>query len=164
MNKLISFGFRAVFTCIVAGAVALWTGAANAFTELFPANTACEFPLLADIDQSDSHTKEITFNNGRIFVFGTGPALTFINVDTGASLSLKGNGFTNSITTAPDGTQTWVLTGHNVVSFFPTDNPHGPSTVLYIGRIVFTVDTAGNFNLQGVPTGNNQLDICAALS
>jgi hypothetical protein len=54
------------------------------------------------------------------------------------------------------------LTGHNVLFLFPTDVPAGPSTTLYVGRVVFHVDTEGVFTLQS--TNGTATDICAALS
>jgi hypothetical protein len=52
--------------------------------------------------------------------------------------------------------------GYNVIILFPTDFPAGPSTTLYVGRVVYTVDAAGVFRIQthSGPT----TDICAALS
>jgi len=41
------------------------------------------------------------------------------------------------------------------------DVPAGPSTTLYVGRVVFTVDTSGVFTLQSV--SGKSTDICAAL-
>jgi hypothetical protein len=61
-----------------------------------------------------------------------------------------------------DGSQTWMMMGHNVLILFPTDVPAGPSTTLYVGRIVFTVDISGVYTLQS--TNGTSVDICAALS
>ena len=61
-----------------------------------------------------------------------------------------------------DGSQTVTLSGHNVLFLFPTDVPAGPSTTLYVGRVVFTVDVNGVFTL--VSTAGTATDICAALS
>ena len=66
-------------------------------------------------------------------------------------LSIKTNGSVMSIRYNADGSAVVTNTGTNVVIFFPTDNP-GPSTKLYVGRLVYSVDTGGNFTL-----------ICAAL-
>ena len=38
-----------------------------------------------------------------------------------------------------------MTTGHNVLILFPTDVPAGPSTTLYVGRVVVTVDSDGVF-------------------
>jgi hypothetical protein len=140
--------------------LAFWAGAASAFTVDFPAGLACEFHLQVDASGSNFHMKE--FKNGRILSAGTGFALTFTNVDTDDTLSLKSNGFAQQITNNPDGTQTVVSMGHNVIFLFPTDTPPGPSTTLYVGRVVYTVDSFGNFDVQ--EASGNTADICAALS
>ena len=61
-----------------------------------------------------------------------------------------------------DGSQRVTLTGHNVLILFPSDVPAGPSTTLYVGRVVFTVDVNGIFTL--VSTSGTSTDLCAALS
>jgi len=161
MTKVISLRLRAVAACVVTGVLALASSTmAAAFTIVFPAGYACEFALGVDISGGNSHMKE--FKNGRIIIAGTGSALTFTNLATTDTFSLNSNGFSEHLTTNPDGTQTVVTTGHNVIILFPTDTPPGPSTTLYVGRVVYTVDTLGNYYLQG-SSGNNA-DICAALS
>ena len=46
---------------------------------------------------------------------------------------------------------------------FPTDIPAGPSTTLYVGRVVFDVNPAtGVFTLK--ETRGRATDLCAALS
>ena len=86
----------------------------------------------------------------------------FTNLGTGDTLSLKANGSVEKIALHPDGTQTWMTMGHNVLILFPSDVPAGPSTTLYMGRVVFTVDTSGVFTLRS--TSGKSMDICAALS
>lgn len=61
-----------------------------------------------------------------------------------------------------DGSQTVTLTGHNILILFPTDVPAGPSTTLYVGRVVFTVDANGVTTLKS--TSGTATDICAAVS
>jgi hypothetical protein len=48
-----------------------------------------------------------------------------------------------------------------VLILFPTDVPAGPSTTLYVGRVVFTV-VGDVFTLRS--TSGTATDICAALS
>ena len=60
------------------------------------------------------------------------------------------------------GSQTVTLTGNNVLIMFPSDVPAGPSTTLYVGRVVYTVDAGGVFTL--VSTSGRATDLCAALS
>jgi len=61
-----------------------------------------------------------------------------------------------------DGSATVTSTGHNVLILFPSDVPAGPSTTLYVGRVVFTVGANGVFTV--VSTSGSATDICAALS
>jgi hypothetical protein len=67
-----------------------------------------------------------------------------------------------AITFNPDGSSTLLITGHNVLILFPTDVPAGPSTTLYVGRVVFTIDSSGVFTVQEV--SGTATDICAAVS
>ena len=85
-----------------------------------------------------------------------------MNVDTGASLSLRPNGSVAHVTLHADGSSTWVITGHNVLILFPTDSPPGPSTTLHVGRVVFTSDANANFTVVSV--SGRSTDLCAALS
>lgn len=107
------------------------------------------------------HIKEIVFKDGRYFALGKGPTLTITNLATGAAVSLRGNGSNAQYSPGPDGTTTLVLTGHNVIVQFPTDVPPGPATTLYVGRVVYTIDSAGTWTLMR--SSGTTLDICAAL-
>jgi hypothetical protein len=78
------------------------------------------------------------------------------------TLALKANGSVTHVTNRADGWQEWIVTGHEVLILFPSDIPPGPSTTLYVGRVVFTVDPAGVFTLQSV--SGRSTDICAALA
>jgi hypothetical protein len=62
----------------------------------------------------------------------------------------------------PDGSSTYTTTGHNVLILSPTDITVGPSTTLYVGRVVFTVDTANRFEVTLV--SGRSVDICSALA
>jgi hypothetical protein len=136
------------------------------FTLDFPAGTACEFDLQVNVSGSGNQVyREFFDRNGnliRTLTAGTGNALTFVNVATGATLSLKANGAVSHVTKGPDGVDTWVSTGHNVIILFPTDSPPGPSTTLYVGRVVYTVDV--NFTFTLLQSSGQKTDICAALS
>ncbi len=130
-----------------------------------PAGLACDFGLQVEIRGGPQVFKEFRDKNGnvvRTLSAGQGSALLFRNVSTGATLSLKANGSVNHTTINPDGSSTVTLTGHNVLILFPTDVPAGPSTTLYVGRVVFTVDTNGVFTVR--QAGGKTTDICAALS
>lgn len=47
---------------------------------------------------------------------------------------------------------------------FPSDNPPGPTTVQYIGRVLFTIGADGSFMFTFRQVSGTQLDICTALS
>src|SRR5215510_10744361 len=160
---------RYLLACMVI-AVALVSGSpATAadpdFTLVFPAGTACNFDLQIDGSGGNSHVKEFTDKNGNVvrsIQAGTGFALRFTNLATGNAASTKSNGAVSHTTFNSDGSSTQTLTGHNLLILFPTDNPPGPSTTLIVGRVVFTVDVNGVFNVQEV--SGNTTDICGALS
>lgn len=98
----------------------------------------------------------------RVLSAGKGYVLTFTNLDTGATLTTPANGSNTHTTYNADGSRTEVATGHNVIILFPTDTPPGPSTVLYVGQVVYRVDPGEVFTLTKV-TGKST-DICATLS
>lgn len=77
-------------------------------------------------------------------------------------VTLPSNGAATLSRTNPDGWQVEQLTGHNVLIFFPTDNPPGPSTFLVVGRALVGISADGTFTLQSL--AGNELDICTALS
>ena len=162
MNKIIGFRIRAIVASALTGVLLLSNSAsaADPFTLNFPAGVACEFALQVDGTGGNSHTK--VFKNGVMLTAGTGSALTFTNLSSADTLSLKSNGFSSTVTINPDGTQTIVSTGNFVVVLFPTDTPAGPSTTLWAGYSTATVDTLGNFHLG--KTVSHSADICAALS
>lgn len=133
--------------------------------ETLPAGVACSFPLQFQVAGTPPDTKVFTDKEGnpvKSITAGKGVQLTFTNVISGATLSLKANGSVTKQTFNPDGTTTFVTTGHNVLILFPSDVPPGPTTTLYVGRVVFTVDNAGVFTLLG--TSGKSTDICAVLS
>ena len=130
-----------------------------------PAGLACDFGLRVKISGGTQVYKEFVDKNGNVvrsLSAGKGSDLLFMNLETGATFSLKANGSVSHITYNPDGSYTQTTTGHNVLIFFPTDVPAGPSTTQYVGRVVFTVDLNQVFTLQEV--SGKSTDICAALS
>jgi hypothetical protein len=139
--------------------------ALDGFSVAYPAGIACEFPL--GIDGSGGHLKVMEFldksgNTVRTLAAGTGSALRFTNLDTGATTSTRSNGFVQRIFPNADGSTTLENMGHTIVIMWPTDVPAGPSTTLYVGRVVIKVEDGSTFTLlgsRGVAT-----DICAALS
>ncbi len=169
MNNVNRLRIRYLLACMMAGALGSASLASAAdppdFTIDFPAGSACAFELLIEGSGGNQVYREFLDKNDnviRTLSAGTGSALTFTNLDTGATFSSKSNGAVTHVTYNPDGPSTWVTTGHNVLILFPTDTPPGPSTTLYVGRVVFTVDTSFNFALQ--QHSGTATDICAALS
>lgn len=145
-------------------------GATPSFAQTPPdfvidAGVACSFALGVSATGGHPVYKEFRDKNGnlvRTLNAGTGPALTLINMNTGAELPLRSNGSGTHTTYNADGTQTVALTGHTILILYPTDIPAGPSTTLYVGRVLYTVDTNSVFEVQ--QTSGKSLDICAALS
>ena len=151
--------------CVMAAALGLSGPAMADFTLVFPAGSACEFDLQIDGTGGNQHYREFSDKNNnvvRTLSAGTGSALTFTNLGTGATLALQSNGAVSHVTKGPGGVDTWVSTGHNVIILFPTDTPPGPSTTLYVGRVEYTVDV--NFTFTFLRSSGNKTDICAALS
>jgi hypothetical protein len=155
-------------TTLAASAVLLSSGQASAadFSLDFDAGQACPgFALHVEGTLGNNHTQTFVDKNGnpvRTITAGTGSALTFTNVSTGASLTLPSNGSVQMTVLHADGTRTTTDTGNTVLILFPTDVPSGPSTTLIVGRTVFDVDAQGDFTVRTI-TGRTQ-DICAALA
>jgi hypothetical protein len=157
---------------VAAGAAALLTvgpmaGTVAAHDAEFPAGVACAFPLAIDFDgagpgEAWHEWYDADGNLIRTLGAGTGWALTYSNMDSGASLSTKSNGSVMDTWYAPDGTQMVSMKGHTIVIMFPTDDPAGPSTTLYIGRVVLTMSPTGLTTI--LSTAGRAIDICAALS
>jgi hypothetical protein len=132
-----------------------------------PAGLACaDFDLRVETWNNPNRVfKEFTDKNGNVVRLpsaGKGNTLACTNLLTNETLTLKANGSVEHTAINPDGSQTVVDTEHNVVILFPTDVPAGPTTMLYVGRVVFTIDTQSVFTLQSV--SGNSTDICTALS
>jgi len=165
MNSLNGSRARNILACTFAAVLGCASSAAANFTIDFPAGLACAFELRIDGSGGNQIERDFFDKNGnlvRSITAGTGSALTFTNVGTGATVSTISNGAVSQVTPNPDGSQTFVNTGHNILILFPTDVPAGPSTTLYVGRVVFTVDPSGNFTLQG--HSGTATNICAVLS
>jgi hypothetical protein len=101
-------------------------------------------------------------DDGVLIEAGNGFDLTFTNLSNENSITLLSNGSVNKSTIA-GGIQTFQSTGKNVLILFPTDVPAGPSTTLYTGRLVYTVDTnTGVFTV--VSSTGTTTDICALIA
>lgn len=136
------------------------------FTFDLPAGYACaDFALRVEGWGGNQHYREFEDHEGNIvrsLSAGTGSALTFTNLSTDATVSFRSNGAVVHQSFEADGTRTNRMTGHNVLIMFPTDVPAGPSTTLYVGQVVFTVDSDGVYTLQSVR--GDSTDVCAALA
>jgi hypothetical protein len=165
-----SFSKRMSVAAVVALTAALAVSADAAVAEPFhldfPAGTACTFGLAVDgTGGGNPPIREFRDANGhvvRTIDAGRGSQLTFTNLASGATLALPSNGAVSNTVFNADGSSTVTLTGHNILILFPSDVPAGPSTTLYVGRVVFTADADSNFTL--VSTSGTATDICAALS
>jgi hypothetical protein len=162
---------------ITAAACAMYFGlAASCFAvEVleFPPDVACPgFGLRAEFSPEAGHlmNREFVDKNGNVVRFlqaGQNFPLTFTNVSTGSSYSVKAEGTVFSATLNPDNSQTWTLTGHTVISWtaFPGSppDPFSPATIRYVGRLVVKIDSSGAV-LSVSDFKGKQTDICAALS
>ena len=151
-------------------AALMFTAAHSALADdppiILPAGLACEdFALEISGTGGNLHTKVFEDRDGnpvRTITAGKGVLLTYTNLDSGNSVTIRTDGSVTQIRQNPDGTQTVSATGHNGLVLFPTDIPAGPTTTQYIGRLVYNVDPAtGVFTL--VSTSGSQRDICAEL-
>ena len=133
---------------------------------ILPAGQACDFELAIDVAGGDKQVfREFVDADGnvvRTLIAGVGFQLTFTNLSNDETITFRANGAATRTVLNADGIQTVTSTGHNLLILFPTDVPAGPSTTIYVGRVVFTVDESGTYTL--VSTSGKATDICAALS
>jgi hypothetical protein len=138
--------------------------AADIVYEFDPGVACQDFGLKLEVTGGNLHMKTFTDENGnpvRILTAGKGALLTYTNLDSGKSVTIRTDGSVSSDRTNLDGTHTVTATGHNGLILFPTDVPAGPTTTQYIGRIVYTVSGGGVFTL--LSTSGSARDICAEL-
>ena len=162
------FATRTLLTATLAvmAALAVPQVAASQEPMVFPAGIACEFGLRVESETNPNRVvrewRDSDGNLVRTLEAGRGGDVTLVNTETGASLTLKGNGAVNRTTYNPDGSWTTALTGHYVLILWPTDFPAGPSTTLYVGRVTYTSTLDFTFTLVG--SSGTQRDLCAELS
>jgi hypothetical protein len=131
-----------------------------AFSFDLPAGWACsDFDLRIE-GYGDGQQVSRELPGGRVIGAGTGNTLVYTNLQSGATLSTRANGAVSITTAYDDGTLRMALQGHNVVILFPADG--GPSTTLYVGRVVVNVAADGVWSVA--PGAGTATDICAALS
>lgn len=141
---------------------------------ILPAGTGCDFRLGVSWTGGKLQTKEFVDEDGdtvRLLVSGKGTVITYTNYgykpgrhpEAVDSITIRTDGSVTETVTNPDGTQTVTATGHNGLILFPSDEPSGPTTTHYIGKVVYNVDPAtGIFTL--VSTSGQAIDVCAELS
>jgi hypothetical protein len=160
---------RVVVVALVTSATVLGmveAAVAQTTTTEFDAGVACEFPLTLVSGEETRTVHDFVDANGNpvTLLTGRGSAITLTNDDTGATLSLPESGAPwRIVNRGPRSTSTFTTMGHLVLILFPTDVPAGPSTTLYVGRVVFDVDNVTEvFTLR--ETRGKSTDLCAALS
>ena len=164
VNKRMSVAVAAA--SMAAFAVSADAAVAASFHLEFDAGVACTFGLAVDgAGGGEGVTRTFVDADGntvRIVTAGRGSRLTFTNLSSNETFALPATGAVTNTVVNADGSRTVTLTGNNVVILFPSDVPAGPSTTLYVGRVVYTADANGNFTL--VSTSGTATDICAELS
>lgn len=164
-NYGIHYFLASMMTVLVCGTLANAIEDPPDWEFTFDPEYVCDFALLVEgWDGKHRTTKEFTDKNGivRSISAGVGSALRFTNVGTGQTFSTKSNGAVSKITYNLDGSTTYNSFGHNVWFFFPADNPPGPSTTLYIGKVVVVNDAYGISTL--LEENGKKIDICAEVS
>jgi hypothetical protein len=151
----------AVATAAPASAAPAAHGRPDFTLPVLPAGQACAgFDVLLAGTGDKRAIKE--HDNGVLIEAGNGWDLTFTNLSNGHSITLLSNGSVNKSLTIGDIT-TFQSTGKNVLILFPTDVPAGPSSTLYTGRLVYTVDnTSGVFTV--VSSSGRTTDLCALVA
>ena len=129
-----------------------------------PPGEACDFGINVDVAPGHgANFRLFTDKNGdfvRVLITGTLPTLTFSSPDNGTSYTVVSKGTHQQYKANGDGTTTFSGAGHNVISYFSTDEP-ASETILYIGHIEILIDENGIFHL--VKATGKQIDICALL-
>jgi hypothetical protein len=136
---------------------------------VLPKGQAClDFGVTIDLIGPEHRVARTFFDkNGnpvRFLAAGQGNQFVFTNSASGVTLTVKTGGSVEQKTPNPDGTETWVTTGHELVVLFPTDTPPGPATTLYIGRLIFKIEPSSNTLLGIQSFTGKSIDICAALA
>jgi hypothetical protein len=138
---------------------------AQVLPEPEPAGTACSFPLRIELIGGNLQQRSLTTaENGAVRTVSAGSTgtLRLTNVDTGESISFPSRGV-GQRSVSSEGITTVSTGGQLLLALFPSDVPAGPSTTLYTGRVVFTIDEeTGVFTLQ--KAAGRQVDVCAELA
>jgi len=112
------------------------------------------------------HIKDFVAKDGnvRLIVAGKGSLQTLTNMDLdgGATITLKAYGFSDGITFPTEGTVMDTIHGHVLVINIPREPSAEPSTTYFVGKLVLTTDTSTGFSTVQSFDGKST-DICAAL-
>ena len=132
----------------------------------FPAGLACpDFGVGINLTGGNQRVHEFVDEAGnpvRLLTTGTGSTIEFANLLTGETVILRSRGAVSDTRIHSDGSATVTSIGSNLLILFPTDVPAGPSSTLIVGRLVFTVDSAGVFTVQSV--SGTTSDICSLVA
>ena len=133
------FATRTLLTATLAVMAALAVPQVAAAQEplVLPAGVACEFELRIESDTNPNRVfrewRDSDGNLVRTLEAGQAGDVTLVNTETGASLTLKGQGAVNHTTYNPDGSWTTSLTGHWVLILFPqTSRPGRPRRCMWV--------------------------------
>lgn len=137
------------------------------FSADLPAGLACpNFDLRIEASGSNVTVRTFFDRKGepvRILQAGRGYTLTYTNLNTGESLTIRPTG-SNRTTVDNGDTLTVTETGTAGIILFPTDKPNGPSSTQFYGRIVYTLLDDGSNTLTSLTSSGTSIDICAELS
>ena len=133
-----------------------------------PAGQGCaDFGIRLEIGETNRNTREFTDKSGnliRLLETGRSESVVFTNLsDETKTFTVRSRGTATKSTPIP-GTNDFTreVSGHFVLVLFPEDNPTGPSSTLFAGRVVFIDAADGPDTL--VEAKGKQTDICAQLA
>ncbi|MCY1237498.1 hypothetical protein D9M72_501990 [compost metagenome] len=106
----------------------------------------------------------MTLKDGRIFLAGKGVVLTYTNVLTRETYTVKTAGSVAKYDVQPDGSAIATYTGHTGFVYYSGDDP-GAGITQYTGRLVLTLESLDTFVVESVDaTAGQSVDVCDALS
>ena len=151
--------------------LAVWGISTECLADLIvlPKGQACpDFGVTIDLISPDHRVSKTFFDkNGnpvRYLNAGQGNHFVFTNSASGVTLTVKTGGSVEHITPNPNGTQTWVTSGHELVVLFPSDTPRWALNHVIYRTLVFTFDPSSTTFLGIQSFTGKSIDICAALA
>jgi hypothetical protein len=159
-----------VSAALLASLTLLAPQAANAEDIIGPFPACEEFDVGVTFSGGNQGLRVTRLHNGVIYTVtsGSGTTITFYALDAkgeplrSVTFDTKAS-VTKTATTKSTGLTDYQITGFGTLFLFPTDQPGGPSTTVYNGRVTFTFD-ADNTLVNTVLNSGRQFDICAALA